>query len=65
MVTIRTNEVLLDSTLLQFIKARGDDIVAYAWSLKDQVNRAETIEDLDLIDINDGWQNNPHNDLKE
>jgi len=39
----------------QFIKTRGDDIVAHAWSLKGQVNNSTTIEELTAIDINIGW----------
>ena len=41
----------------QFIKVRGDRIVAYAWALKAQVNSAEidTFAKLESIDINSGW----------
>jgi hypothetical protein len=39
----------------QYIKARGDQIMAYSWQLKAQINDAETFEALDAINIQEGW----------
>ena len=37
----------------KYLKARGDQIVAYSWTLKSQIKAAQTIEDLP--DIQAGW----------
>jgi hypothetical protein len=39
----------------QYLKDRGDQIMAYSWQLKGQVGAAETYEDLQAIDIASGW----------
>jgi hypothetical protein len=39
----------------QTLKARGDAIMSYSWTLKGQVDAAETYDDLQAIDINEGW----------
>jgi hypothetical protein len=39
----------------QYIKNRGDQIMAYSWQLKAQINDAETYEALDAINIQEGW----------
>jgi hypothetical protein len=39
----------------QTLKARGDQIMAYSWQLKEQVDAAGTYEELQAIDIESGW----------
>jgi hypothetical protein len=39
----------------QYLKDRGDQIMAYSWQLKGQVNAVETFEALDAINIQEGW----------
>jgi hypothetical protein len=39
----------------QYLKARGDAIMAYSWQLKGQVDAAGTYEELQAIDIESGW----------
>jgi len=39
----------------QYLKNRGDQIMAYSWQLKAQVSAAETIEVLNAINIQEGW----------
>ena len=39
----------------QTLKARGDSIMGYSWTLKGQITTAETFEELQAIDIYSGW----------
>jgi len=39
----------------QYLKTRGDQVVSRAWTLKGQIRSAENSEDLENININDGW----------
>jgi len=39
----------------QTLKARGDAIMSYSWTLKGQVDAATTQAELSAIDIAAGW----------
>lgn len=42
-------------TMGKYLKARGDAIMAYSWQLKAQIAAATTIEQLNAINIQEGW----------